>query len=238
MRPRMPWGRLGAEGSVILVSILLAFAVQAWWEGRQEQRQEAEYLTALREELREGLSLLPEIEGTLARYRYRHEALIGQFHDTGEAPPDSLIFWMSALSWPVQFNPPTAVVNDLVSSGGIQLIKTDRVRLAVAEYESVLTRFGATSDQAWAVWAERIQPYLEGRVSRVDRLRQGSYPRPVPFAPSPFAPSYQSLFRDAAFESMIAERWIRLDTARDVLEQIRSLMTELVTLISAELGTA
>jgi len=238
MRPRMSWSRLGAEGSVIVVSILLAFAVQAWWEGRQEQRQETEYLTALQGELEEGLVRLPQTAAAVADVLHAHEALLGQFHEPALAPADSLLFWLSALSWPPNFSPPTAVLEDLVSSGGIQLIEADRLRLAVANHEGFLRRFEETADQAWATWAERIQPYLEGRVSRVDRLRQGRYPRPVPLAPSPFPPSFQDIFSDRTFESMIAERWTRLDATRSTLDRVRSSMTDLVALIGEELGRA
>lgn len=238
MRPRIPWARLGAEGSIIVVSILLALAVQAWWEGRQERRQEREYLAALRGELEGGLAVLERSEVAVSDILHSHEALIGQFGAVPLAPPDSLVFWLSALSFPPSFfNPPTAVLDDLVSSGGIQLIKADRLRLAVAEYGGSLRQFEDIADQAWATWAERIQPALEGRVSRVDRLRKGRYPRPVPFGPSPFTPSYEDLFEDPALESMIAERWTRLDAARSTLERIRSLATELVELIDGELGT-
>ena len=33
----IPWLRVFAEGAVIVVSILLAFGIDAWWEGRQER---------------------------------------------------------------------------------------------------------------------------------------------------------------------------------------------------------
>jgi hypothetical protein len=32
----IPWPRILAEGGAIVVSILLAFGIQAWWEGAQE----------------------------------------------------------------------------------------------------------------------------------------------------------------------------------------------------------
>jgi hypothetical protein len=60
----------------------------------------------------------------------------------------------------------------------------------------------------------------------------------VPFAPSPFVPSYEALFEDVTLESMIAERWIRLDASSNVLGQIRLVMTELRALIATELGDA
>jgi len=41
-RVNSSWARVLAEGSAIVVSILLAFGIQAWWEERQERTEEAE----------------------------------------------------------------------------------------------------------------------------------------------------------------------------------------------------
>lgn len=38
MSQRIPWTRILTEGAVIVASILLAFAIDAWWEGGQELR--------------------------------------------------------------------------------------------------------------------------------------------------------------------------------------------------------
>lgn len=49
---QVPWLRIFAEGFAIVVSILLAFGIQAWWEDRQERAVEAALLTGLIEDLR------------------------------------------------------------------------------------------------------------------------------------------------------------------------------------------
>ena len=49
MAQRLPWLRLFAEGIAIVVSILLAFAIQAWWEELGERRAEAELIVNLSE---------------------------------------------------------------------------------------------------------------------------------------------------------------------------------------------
>ena len=240
MQQGIPWGRLSAEGSVIVVSILLALGGQAWWEGRQERRQEDEYLVALRAELDQGLAMLPAAVAEVDDVLHAHESLIAQFGATNLAPSDSLIYWLSQLSYPTGFTPPRAVLEDLVSSGGIRLITSDRLRLAVADYDRALGSIAATSQQAWTTWSERIQPYLEPRVSRVDRLRKGSYFREVPFAevpfaPSPFIPNYGGIFSDPGFESMIAERWIRLDSSIATLSGLDAVIAEIVAMIDEEL---
>ena len=44
------WNRIAIEGAAIVASILLAFAIDAWWEDRQERALEVEWLTKLLEE--------------------------------------------------------------------------------------------------------------------------------------------------------------------------------------------
>jgi len=240
MPRQVPWGRLGAEGAVIVFSILLAFAIQAWWEGSQERKQEIRHLAALRSELEVGLEIIPGAKTTIANMLHSHVSLTRQFPGDALAPEDSLFIWLSDLSRPGNLRPPTAVFDDLVSSGGIQLIKSDLVRLAIADYQRLLGIHQTNIDQAWATWAERMQPFLEGRVPRGERLRRGSYGAewPVPLAPSPFPPDFASMFNDPSFSSMIAERWMRLDQAARNVAAIGSLMEELIALIDEELGAA
>lgn len=48
---KTPWRRLTAEGAVIVASILLAFTVEAWWSGHQEQNEVDEAIAALHDEV-------------------------------------------------------------------------------------------------------------------------------------------------------------------------------------------
>lgn len=52
MKPQVPWLRVFVEGVVIVGSILLAFAIDAWWEERQDRSVEEALLTGLIEDLR------------------------------------------------------------------------------------------------------------------------------------------------------------------------------------------
>ncbi len=45
------WKRFLIEGAVIVVSILLAFGIDAWWGGRQEARRETELIDSLRRDM-------------------------------------------------------------------------------------------------------------------------------------------------------------------------------------------
>lgn len=52
--------RLVAEGVVIVASILLAFAIDTWWEDRQERQQEKRLLLALNSEFEDNLAKIGE----------------------------------------------------------------------------------------------------------------------------------------------------------------------------------
>lgn len=47
----IPWLRIGAESTAIIVSILLAFSIDAWWTTRVERDLESQYLGRLLEEV-------------------------------------------------------------------------------------------------------------------------------------------------------------------------------------------
>ena len=51
MKRQIPWLRVFVEGVVIVGSILLAFGLQAWWEGRQDSQLEDRYLERLATDL-------------------------------------------------------------------------------------------------------------------------------------------------------------------------------------------
>ena len=78
------------EGVVIVVSILLAFGIDAWWGARQSRAAESEYLTQVRAEL---VQLRPELVSSIeihAGLAERGTALLG---DLDTVPADSVLLW-------------------------------------------------------------------------------------------------------------------------------------------------
>ncbi len=190
------WRALLIEGVVIMASILLAFGVDAWWGQVQARASERSYLASLREEFRQ---VRPQpLREQSVRYA---AALIEQTQSAQLAEPDSLYRWTTGLSQQLQFDPPRAVLDDLVSSGGTQLLRSDSVRLALTSYSSRLATLRYFDAQAWATWEQRIQPFLEGRVPRLERLRRGGFGSDpllgVPFEPSRHAPQWEGVLADA-----------------------------------------
>lgn len=54
------WGRLLADSTAIVMSILLAFAIDAWWADRQDRVEETRILEALEAEFEDNARKLPD----------------------------------------------------------------------------------------------------------------------------------------------------------------------------------
>ncbi len=161
---KIPWARLAVESVAIVGSILVAFAIDAWWEERQELRDERSYLTSLHQEFVRGLDSVAQGERVHKQVLDANVDLINQIQAEKRTSVESLYYMFSLLSRPTDLRLPRAVFDDLVSSGGTQLIRSDDLRIALALYGRTLSRFQADRDAAWATWEQRIQPYLEGRI--------------------------------------------------------------------------
>ena len=232
------WKRLWVEAAAIIASILFAFAIDAWWEGRKNLADERSYLVSLRQELAEGLELATENEIMRQRVVAAHESLIAQVQGAPRPPERDLYEWLSLLSYPLDYYPPRAVFNDLTASGGALIIRSAELRIALAEVDQGIRYLEKLDETSWVVWEQRLQPYLEGRIPRVERLRQGfaRFRGDVPFGQSPFTADFSEILADPRFEDMIAERWLRLQNGTIAIARIIAKSEEIVALIDAELA--
>ena len=236
----IPWKRIAVEALAIIASILLAFAIDAWWDDRRDRIAEQNYLGSLRQEIVESINLaIDNIErrkDTIAA----HEALIQQIQGATRASESELYELISYASLPIQYIPPRSVFNDIVASGATLLIRSDELRLALAEFDQGIRWLERVDDSSWSVWENRLQPLLEGRVPRVERLRQGlrnSLRDDVPFGESLHKPDFDGVLADPRFEDMLAERWLRLQNGLNALKGVNAMAERIVGLIDVELET-
>lgn len=90
--------RLASEGAVIVVSILLAFWIDAWWDRRQARTAEAAVLESIRSEVEANRLELDLQESRNANQFDRIDRFLGATPDDLRAlPPDSVVPWLSAM---------------------------------------------------------------------------------------------------------------------------------------------
>lgn len=225
----IPVQRFVVEGLVIVASILAAFAIDAWWENRQEAAKFDAYYDALRVEATENTALMEELtanaeHGVLASQVLREHLRSGW----GEVSSDSLayLFAYSGAIWSLNFLN-TSTFDQLVSTG-------DLGRMPEAQIRDALLRLGREVGLAagymdrnllehrWAVgfpwWTENVS------LSGVFRAFQPD----GPYGEDRFTNDWASLAEELAFDNLLVTRMAlgqeQADAYRNVLEALRDLL--------------
>lgn len=230
------WTRVLVEGLVIVGSILLALAVDEWWEGRELRQSEKAILERLADEFEANAAQL-EFKGR------KHEEVLASAEallevtgsaERGRLPVDSLstLVW-NALHTPT-YDPEDGVLNSLISSGEMDLITNVRLRTALAGWPSLVRDLKEDEDRAWNYVDQVILPFMDREVSfrslhyplRQDRFRR----------PSDFQDGLQELLRNREFENYVAGRIVRVETVITPLRAVEEGLQTIRTLLASEIN--
>ena len=136
-RPPIPWLRVVAEGAVIVVSILMAFGIDATWDYRSERREEVELLTGIRNEFeRLGLQARTEADITEAGRTNAVRALemtAGQL--AGLDPDTATLILIVPIHRSFVNELPFAALRSAFSSGRLALLRSNELRTTLSEVQ-------------------------------------------------------------------------------------------------------
>ncbi|MAQ96054.1 MAG: hypothetical protein CMM84_21335 [Rhodothermaceae bacterium] len=244
MRPRWDWGGaarwFGAEFLVVVTGVLVALAVGAWWQGRQDAVSEQAYLRQLAADLRETERAATEADAFLRPVDRAGSLLWLAFYETAAPPRDSLLAWAERAMWTSTVRPVVGTAEALVATGDLALIRDDSLRTAVTAYlERTRGRLydHEQFDQAWAAAERRMRRHVDPTESALrlyDAATLGGYlaqmgvpetdlselNAPFPFDAGPFLRDPDAL--QDAFEMANAKRNL-LTVRRAMAEDARAL---------------
>lgn len=138
-RQPIPWTRVTAEGVVIVGSILLAFGIDAAWDGMQERSEETRLLASLAEDFR--TSRL-EAESVISHYE-ETDRLLSRLQSLSDAElrsdaPDSITAMVNALASPRTFDPTLGTLEALISAGKMNVLSDPELREALASVRTMV----------------------------------------------------------------------------------------------------
>jgi hypothetical protein len=128
------------EAAVIVVSILLAFAIEAWWDQQQMREEEREALVGLVEEFSTNLD---QVDRVIAR----HESSLEWVERLVALPEDSIRAlsqtsiseMMLATGNPWTFEPVLGTTDALVAAGRLGVIRDVELREALTSFKNVVS---------------------------------------------------------------------------------------------------
>ena len=126
------WKRFLAEGVVILVSILLAFSIDAWWNSRIEEQREREQVVSMLAEFKADLTGLDSVLASIQGHAQNIDTLIALLKASGDQPvqvPGALLG--SAITWRTS-DVSTSALDALMASGDLNLLRNTELRTNLA----------------------------------------------------------------------------------------------------------
>jgi hypothetical protein len=133
---QIPLPRIFAEGAAIVVSILLAFWIDAWWDDRQESENEKVLLAALAEEFREKLETLTVRRSFNEEILSSTTALIRASVETDYSLTAAEVDEHLAKLWwyNVEHEWETAVLDAVIAGGDLTAISNPTLRMNLAKW--------------------------------------------------------------------------------------------------------
>ena len=156
----LQWRSALLEGFAVLVGILLAFSIDAWWDLRSQRLEGRSYLAAMRTELIANQSLVEEDLDSLRRWVDESRGFLETVVAPGAQPSYDEVSRMVWLTGPYRTHPlPRAALDDLISSGGFQSIENAELRRALASYQRALERDALEQEDVRDLFQQFVQLY-------------------------------------------------------------------------------
>ncbi len=209
---QIQWKRVSAEGAAIVISILLAFSIQAWWDDRNEADLERRLLTALLVEFEQNGELLRQAREDYEQ-RYTDAIRILELMDGDPAEIDEPEFnrLVGSLLWRRTFHLESGAHDGLLASGELSLIRDGALRNRLSAWPSYVAEWSEEQDMVFSFVNEVIVPQLSGRV-HLRNLRgafpafpDGTAPPPIPVG-SGNATSLVPLANSVEFDNVVYRR--------------------------------
>ncbi len=201
------WLILAAEGVAIIVSILLAFAIDAWWEERVTRQQEVALLVSLHADFQASQAHLQqwvvgnrfiERNATELLQRLRSANRDERITVSGEQ-------LVAAISTPT-YDPTDSTLQVAMASGQLELIRSAELRKELATWRQLLDDTSEDESLIREIVVHRLIPVLSEQVRLGYLLDFGPVVDLFLGRPHPIAADQIEIRVNSSLEAVIAER--------------------------------
>ena len=164
---QIPWAKVAIEAAAIVGSILLAFAIDAWWEDSQSEQQEAQILEALLEDLVTKRDRLESQRTRISKIRASANSLL-QASAEGNDSLDSgsidiLIGDICVINQPASWSFP--LLRSIVEGGQLVVISNIELRTMLVDWHESFALVQAAVARDLAFYDVHLIPFLNANVS-------------------------------------------------------------------------
>jgi len=229
----IPWAQLGFESVLIVVSILLAFAIERWWSDRQDSIEEQTLLRQLKIEFEDNASRLAEIRLDHEKVRsagLRLLSVMGPEATVDELGIDAIQADLRMLMSLRTYDPGTGALSAVIQSSKLDLISSDDLRTSLSAWPANYQDLA--EDEQWVikVTLERLNPYLIESTTIQDfsttltGIREGRFPADL-----------EIMLRDRKFANILTAKIGRIASTLNEYDETKLLFNETLSLIQSQI---
>jgi hypothetical protein len=168
-RQKISWKRLSVEAAAIVASILFAFAIDAWWDESQQQREMQTVMADLEASFAENVTLLDENIELVILYR---EILKGFIEmepgDAANIPPELTFDTLQSIWRPVTTTNNNSILIAILDAENLTALDFPALRNAIARWRGQVNQLDERTEQLVA--SEQDALLVIGRHPEVGRV--------------------------------------------------------------------
>ncbi len=232
----IPWPRIIAEGGAIVISILLAFWIEAWWDDRSDALQERTLLTALLEDFR---ATSDEFETTIAGHSQVFSSMeqILFWAESGSVPKEShaqVDQLLASVFYRNTFDPPMGAVDTILASGRLNLARNPALVTELTRWTALVEDLNERETVAADHFYQTVYPYLSSNLNIQDLDKGIPYPGGVPWPQQP-TDAYQ-LVSNRDFHNIIYVHWVLYWNVHNRIPEIQEAIDRITEMTASELA--
>ena len=228
-RSNIPWNRILVEGVAIIASILIAFAIDAWWDDRQESASEVRALNRVSAELETNSERIRDKLQTITASIQATSTFISWM---GPQPADiekeTLVNQFDALYGIGFFSLHRSATRDYLARGRTDTVRNLEVRHAISEWYSAGTALEEQYERLRMAHAN-ISVYLQDAIPFLHTIIANALMVGHPSSRFPFEKT--GLLADPKLESRLAVFLVRMEFVEEQAADLLERQRELVALI-------
>jgi hypothetical protein len=235
------WKRVGIEATAIVASILLAFAIDAWWDKRKEASLEQELLVVLLTEFKQNVDLLRSASDSYETQYLDARDLLAYLDATPDLSSSAELERLVRSLWDARsVHLETGAFDAAAASGSLRLISHSELRSHLAAWPSYVAEWAEEEDALFQYRKNFLLPYMWGKIRTRNIAPDFA---PFPNGQSPPGISRAELDIDALtasiasveFDNLVAKRAQNTWFAMRDCETAISSATKIINLIQTNL---
>lgn len=222
-----------SELLIVVAGILIALSLNSWREDNADKNREQFYLQSLKTDFVQSLASLNDILNQNLKSDSSVKKLLTVIgnNSVSLSPDTSKKLFKGNLFGFNRFVPASGTYKEIISSGSLQILKNDELRIALSSWDDMIIRSRQLEDvMFWQYHLINI-PYLNKHIARADFSK--NYNISVPGRSD--KTNYRKLFADTEFENILVNRSGALSEAISYLNEMIRQVKHIIKLIEEDI---